>query len=228
MNQLITKAIVLSRTEYGEADRIVTLITPDNGKLTLMAKGVRRAKSKLAGGIELFSVSDITYIKGRGEVGTLISSRLEKHYAKIVNELSRVQLGYDLIRILHKVTEDSTETEYFSLLKDTFEALDKLDISLSIIKPWFEAKLLAFAGYSPNLSTDIEGGELGSGSKYNFNMDQMCFVLHPSGRYDTNTIKVLRLLFSNNSPVVLGRVKDLDDNLDKPAKLTGMMYASHF
>lgn len=65
MNQIVTKGIVLSRTEFGEADRIITVLTTDHGKIRLIAKGVRRIKSKSAGGIELFSVSDITYIPGR-------------------------------------------------------------------------------------------------------------------------------------------------------------------
>jgi DNA repair protein RecO (recombination protein O) len=73
MQQLQTRGIILSRTDFGEADRILTVLTPQQGKLRLMAKGVRKIKSKLAGGIELFSVSDITYIRGKGELGTLIS-----------------------------------------------------------------------------------------------------------------------------------------------------------
>jgi DNA repair protein RecO (recombination protein O) len=84
MNQIITTAIILRRTDFGEADRILTLITPDHGKIRLMAKGVRRPKSKLAGGIELFSVSKISYIKGRSEIGTLVSAQLNTHYGTIV------------------------------------------------------------------------------------------------------------------------------------------------
>src|SRR5688572_21914665 len=104
MNQTVTEAIVLSRTDYGEADRILTLLTPDHGKLRLIAKGVRRVKSKLAGGIELFSITSITYIKGRGDIGTLVSTRLAKYYDQIVKDLDRTMLGYDLIKQLNRVT----------------------------------------------------------------------------------------------------------------------------
>lgn len=52
-NDLHTRAIVLRRTNYGETDRILNLLTPE-GKKSVLAKGVRREKSKLAGGIELF------------------------------------------------------------------------------------------------------------------------------------------------------------------------------
>ena len=62
-----TRAIVLRRTNYGEADRILQLLTPD-GKKSVMARGVRREKSRLAGGIELFAVSDVVIGEGKGEL----------------------------------------------------------------------------------------------------------------------------------------------------------------
>src|SRR5262245_10052748 len=123
MKQLVTEAIILSRTDYGEADRILTLLTPDQGKLRVLAKGVRRVKSKLAGGIELFSISTIIFIRGRGEIGTLISTRLVKHYAHIVADLDRTMAGYELIKEINKVTEDEPGPEYFMLLRQVFEVL---------------------------------------------------------------------------------------------------------
>ena len=74
MNKQTTKAIVLSRVDYGDSDRIITILTPEYGKLSLMAKGVRKINSKLAGGIELFSVFDAGFVMGRGEIGRLTSS----------------------------------------------------------------------------------------------------------------------------------------------------------
>ena len=59
MNRISTRSIILTRINYAEADRIITFLTPSNGKVRAIAKGVRKAKSKLAGGIELFSISDI-------------------------------------------------------------------------------------------------------------------------------------------------------------------------
>src|SRR5688572_3433628 len=137
MNQLVTEGIILSRTDYGEADRIITLLTPEHGKLRLMAKGVRRVKSKLAGGIELFSVSTITFVKGRGDIGTLVSTRLVKHYGRIVEDLDRTMLGYELIKQLNKVTEDHPEPAYFELLQQTFEALNDPGVPLGLIRFWF-------------------------------------------------------------------------------------------
>jgi len=198
VNQLITKGIILSRIDYGEADRIITLLTPDHGKLRLMARGVRKVKSKLAGGIELFSVSDITFIQGRGEIGTLVSTRLVKHYSEIVKHIERVQLGYDLIKLLNKATEDNPETVYFDLLQQTFEALDDSSIELELIKAWFEAQLLKEAGHAPNLQLDTTGQKLAIDQAYNFDYDSMAFALQDSGSFTAAHIKALRLLFQQN------------------------------
>lgn len=210
MKQLTAQAIVLSRTDFGEADRILTLLTPEYGKLRVMAKGVRRVKSKLAGGIELFSVSDIAFIKGRSEIGTLMSSRLHKHYGNIVKDIERTMLGYDLIKQLSKAIEDEAEPEYFELLTQTFDALDDFSISLDLIRFWFEAQLLRLNGRSPNLQTDIHGKRLEPNLQYNFNFEHMAFEeVTNSGRYSADHIKVLRLAFSGNTASVLQRVGNI-------------------
>jgi DNA repair protein RecO (recombination protein O) len=210
MKQLTTQAIVLSRTDFGEADRILTLLTPDNGKLRVMAKGVRRVKSKLAGGIELFSVSDIAFIKGRGDIGTLLSSRLHKHYGNIVKDIERTMLGYDLIKQLSKAIEDEPEPEYFELLRQTFEALDELGISVDLIRFWFMAQLLRLNGLSPNLQTDTNGEKLVADGQYNFDFEHMAFSgVTESGRFTADHIKVLRLAFSGNPANVLQRVGNI-------------------
>ena len=92
MKQLSTRAIILKRISFGEADRILTVITPDYGKVSLLAKGVRRSKSKLAGGLELFSVSSITYIDGRSELKTVVSTQLLKHFGGVVKDIKTTMI----------------------------------------------------------------------------------------------------------------------------------------
>ena len=211
MNQLTTTAIVLARTNYGEADRIVTVLTPDYGKLRLMAKGVRKVKSKLAGGIELFSVSHITFIKGRGDIGTLVSARLDRHYGNIVSDIARVQLGYDLIKLINKTIEDEAEKEYFELLEQAFQALDDPANSDELVRMWFMAQLLRHGGHMPNLQTDSFGEKLNPHEAYEFDYDAMAFVQHDQGQLTADHIKFMRLIFSGNPPKILRQVKGGDE-----------------
>jgi DNA repair protein RecO (recombination protein O) len=207
MKRFVTTGIVLTRIDYGEADRILTLLTPDYGKVHLVARGVRRIKSKLAGGIELFSISDIVYTPGRGELGTLVSTQLIRHYRHIVEDIERTMLGYELIKQLHKVTEDEPEPEYFALLEHTFVALDDHELDLGIIKLWFAMRLLQLNGYTPNLRTDKAGHALQMNSAYDFNFDDSVFFQSEHGHFHADHIKFLRLGFSSTTPKLLNQVQ---------------------
>lgn len=207
MKQLVADAIVLSRTDYGEADRILTLLTPQYGKLRLLAKGVRRVKSKLAGGIELFSVSKVTFIKGKGDMGTLVSTRLEKHYGRIVQNLERTMKGYELIKRLHHMTEDEPEPEYFAALQEAFAALDEPNVPLQTIDVWFGMHLLKLSGHEPDLQRDTSGNILQAEITYNFDLEAMSFVSSPDGMFSANHIKILRLAAHVSTPQALAKVQ---------------------
>lgn len=217
MKQLTTRGIILSRTDYGEADRIITMLTTDAGKLRLMARGVRRVKSKLAGGVELFSISDITYIRGKGDIGTLISARLDTYYSNIVKDVNRTMLGYELIKQLHRATEDEPEPEYFTVLERTFDALNTSSIPLELIQTWFGGQLIRLAGHAPNLRTDTSGADLSASGQYTFDHESMAFSQHPSGHLQAKHIKALRLLFHVDDPRLLHQVQGLTDILPELA-----------
>ena len=207
MNQIRTRGIVLTRVDYGEADRIVTMLTPDYGKLSLMAKGVRRASSKLAGGIELFSVSEVVFIKGKGSVDTLVSTRLVRHYGRIVENIERTMLGYDLLKLLNKTTEDAPEESYFVVLEQALSALDDAAVPDRLIGIWFSAQLLRLAGHTPNLTLSADGIKLAADVRYDFDFEAVAFRTSEEGGFGANDIKFLRLLFAGTRPGALANVE---------------------
>lgn len=212
MNQLSSKAVILTRTDYGEADRIITFLTPEHGKVRAMAKGVRKAKSKLAGGIELFSVSDITVIKGRSELHTLVSTRLDKHFGNIVTDIDRTMLGYDMLKILSRVLEDEGGPEFYELLVNSQEMLDNLSAPKDLAEASYLLQLMRLLGHLPNFTHDIKGDEMAPGGRFQFSLDDMGFFASDSGPYTQNHIKLLRLL-SHNPPEMLLKVANLKEYL---------------
>lgn len=230
MNATVTRGIVLNRTDFGEADRIITFLTPDNGKVGAIAKGVRKTKSKLAGGIELFSVSDISYIVGRGHVATLISSRLLTHYGKIVKDLERTQAGFDSIKLINKATEDQPEAAYFHLLEQIFIALEDFEISANVIRLWADMQVLKLAGHTPNLHTDDKGKKLQKQHTYDFELDGMNFKpveRNGSGAFDASHIQFLRIGFGNNSPKALQRITGISKLTDDAQPLVRTMLSNY-
>lgn len=105
-NDIRTVGYVLRRTNYGEADRILNLITPV-GKLAVMARGVRKMKSKLAGGIEPFTRSDFQIHQGRSELGILTGAKMQKYYSHIVQDLGKMELAARILKRVDAAAETS-------------------------------------------------------------------------------------------------------------------------
>lgn len=219
MTQFTTQGIVLARTDFGEADRIITYLTPDQGKIKAIAKGVRKSKAKLAGSVEPFGVSDISVIAGRGEINTLTSARLIRHYGNLIKDLERTSAGFELMKITNKATQDKPEEAYFDLLDKALYSLNDLDISPAMILMWFKMQLLRLSGQAPNLSTDSTGKKLLEDKNYQFDPDKMRFKLADGEGLSPDSIKFLRLGFGNNTPKALQRIQDIEqlvNNCESP------------
>ena len=147
-----TRAIVLRRTNYGEADRILRLLTP-LGQRSVMAKGVRREKSKLAGGIELFAISDVVINTGRGDLGILTSTQLVHFYRHILEDYDRLQFGYEAINLVSRASESIDEPEWYGVLSEVYMGLDAMSIPLQLTQSWFYLHYAELTGYELNLSS---------------------------------------------------------------------------
>ncbi len=192
MKRYQTKAIVLRRTNYAEYDRIITLLTPSHGKVSAMAKGVRKPKSRLAGGIELLSVCNLSLVGGKGNLETLVSSRMVKHYHGILSDYPRLEFAYEALRLVDKLTEQKIGSEYFRLLEGLFESLGS-GFDLSVCRSWFLIWLLKVYGCLPNLDDDENGDSLKSEKLYQLNSSRGVFIESTTGHFDQNSIKAWRL-----------------------------------
>lgn len=212
MSQLRTKAIILSRTNYGEADRIMNLITPANGKLSVIAKGVRREKSKLAGGVELLAVSDLVLHKGRGALDIVTSARLEVFYGKILQDYDRLQFAYYVLKDVSKAAEVVPEPEFFDITETTLRSLNALAIPLPLVEMWYRLQMAILLGVGLNLATDAAGEKLVVGDSYRFSVDDMAFEKDLRGEFTADHVKLLRVASANN-PDVINKVAGTQDIL---------------
>lgn len=205
MQTIQTKAIVLGRTNYGEADRIVHLLTPDHGVVGAIAKGVRREKSKLAGGIELLAVSDVTLHKGRGSLWLVTAARLETFYGEILRDYDRLQFAYYVLKDVSKAAEMVPEPEFYELLRTTLWSLNVPAIQLAMTTLWYRLQMAILLGVGLNLATDASGDALQGEATYRFDVGEMAFVRDERGNVGADCIKLLRVA-SANSPQVLAKI----------------------
>ena len=187
------RAIVLRRTDYAEADRVLQLLTP-KGRRNVIAKGVRRERSKLAGGIELFSLCDVVVRSGRGELGILTSARLAAFYRHILEDYERMQFGYTVLKLVARATETIDEPEWFSVLSQTLEQLNELSVDRQLVETWFYLRYAELLGDELNLRTDVTGQRLEQDKLYMYDETEKALRLSEQGNIGANHIKVLRLV----------------------------------
>lgn len=214
MQSLKTKAIVLRRTNYHEADRILQVITPHNGKLGIMAKGVRREKSKLASSVELFSKTDLVIARGRGELGVLTSARLDIFYQNILKDYDRLQFGYEVLKRIAKIGEHiANDSTLYELAETALASLNDLSVDLRIIRAWFYLHAAELTGHGLNLSRDAANKPLAAGLRYQFDIAEMSFVEHAKGNFTAEHLKLLKVM-KLKDPQMIARISSIETFLD--------------
>ena len=207
---LRTRAIVLRRTNYGEADRVLQLLTPE-GKRSVMARGVRREKSRLAGSIELFAVSDVVLSQGKGDLGILTSARLVQYYRHIIEDYDMMQFGYEVIRNVAHVSELVDEPDWYNVLMEVLAALDVRSIPRQLVQTWFYLHYAALLGHELSLTNDINGKHLMPDSRYVYDVSERGLSLSSHGELTADHIKFLRLINVKSLKVVaqVGGVEEI-------------------
>lgn len=193
MSTVRTRAIVLRRTNYGEADRILQLLTPD-GKRSVMARGVRREKSKLAGGIELFAVSDVVINSGKGDLGILTSARLVQFYRHILEDYDTMQFAYEVVKQVNRASETVDEPEWYDVLSEVLMALDSQGMSRQLVQTWFYLRYAALLGHELSLVNDVGGRNLQPDKRYAYDVSEKGLREAPNGELTADHIKLLRLI----------------------------------
>ena len=210
---LKTEAIVLRRTNYGETDRILNLLTPD-GKVSCLAKGVRKEKSKLAGGIELFTLSEVTLHKSmKSDLQLLTSAKMKVFYSNLLPDLDRLELASKILKELNRVTEQVDNSEFFEILKQSLEGLNN-GYDLRLVETWFNFNLARARGEQINFLTDTDGVPLKKDLNYVWDSTDEALKPLENGKIGADEIKIMRMILV--SPLVLiNRIKGLEKHLDQ-------------
>lgn len=141
----------------GEADRIVTFLTPDFGKLRAVARGVRKIKSRLAGHLELFSEVELLLAKGRS-LDIVAGARLKRHFSELSSNWQSLTFGYLMAEMLERLTEEGpSQARLFDLAGQSFSELNRAGHSQSL-ELAFKLRLLDALGYRPHLSDCVVCG----------------------------------------------------------------------
>jgi DNA repair protein RecO (recombination protein O) len=154
-----TEAIVLRTMDLGEADRVLTVLTPRLGKLRVIAKGVRRPRSRIGGGLQPFS--DVQLVLAVGRTWDVVtSSSLEDPHLGLRNDLHSTAAAWYVVELADRFCEGAADShDAFRLLAQALSALDAgADVQREVVARWFELALLDAMGFRPSLAQCLECG----------------------------------------------------------------------
>jgi DNA repair protein RecO (recombination protein O) len=144
-------AIVLRRLDYGEADRILTLLTREHGKLAAIAKSSRRGNARMAGSLQLFSRSRMMLAKGHN-LDVVAQAERQGDLRNISGDLHRTAYASLVAEVADKVLEDRHPVDdVFDLVATTLERLNSRARTPRAEGAWFVMRILDVLGYQPQL-----------------------------------------------------------------------------
>jgi len=193
-----TTGIILKRTNFREADRIITIYTKDHGKVRIIAKGVRKILSKLAGHLELFCVSNLMLAEGRN-LDVLTGAEVKKCFFNLRQDLKATRSAYYIAEIIDRLTEEEEKhPQIYSLLEEVLENLDTYDDKLTLA--YFEINFLVETGFKPELYHCLVCKDKIISNHNYFDFDAgglVCDKCHKDGmKISDEAIKLMRLLIT--------------------------------
>ena len=157
-----TKGLILRETQYKDNDKLLDVLTGDMGRITVKARGVRRKNSPLRSGCQLLCYSELTLFEKNGFYTVNEAEPLEM-FMGLRTDIELLALGSYFAQLLSCVSDqDQVSPELLSLGLNSLYALDQLKKPQVLVKAVFELRLMALAGYYPELSGCAACGEEGT------------------------------------------------------------------
>ncbi|WP_096188363.1 DNA repair protein RecO [Evansella halocellulosilytica] len=152
------EGIIIRTNDYGETNKIITVLTRENGKVALMARGAKRPKSRFASSAQLFMYGMFIYQRSSG-IGTLNQADIIDSFKEVRKDLKLTSHAAYIVEMVDRLTEDHKRDPYL------FELVYQLHVYLNegvdpdILTRIFETKMLDVAGVRPNFSYCVLCGQ---------------------------------------------------------------------
>lgn len=155
-----TRALVLRTRPLGEKDRILTLFSPERGRISAVAKGARGAKSKLAALAQPFVIARFLLVTGRS-LHIVSQAQIEAVHAGLSTDIFKSAWGYFLCEVADTLPEGLADERGFEIAEVALDAIENApdDGATEAAGLWFEIQWLAHQGFAPTLGVCVECGE---------------------------------------------------------------------
>lgn len=148
---LNTKGLVIRVTPYNDTDALLSVLTPEHGRLTVKARGLRRKNSPLIAPCQLLSFAEFTLFEYRN-MYTINEAHAIELFSPLRKDLQKLSLGSYFAQAAETMSqEDLPNPELLSLVLNCLFALAKLNLPEIMVKAVFELRSACLSGYTPDL-----------------------------------------------------------------------------
>ena len=206
-----TTGLFLEKADQGEANQVFTVYTRDFGKLKITAKAVRKIKSKLKAGAEIFYCSEIEFIQGRAHKILTDAVPIKKFYLK---DLSKLQIAYKITGALDGfVKGEEKDKQIWDLTTEVLQKLEDQKGGSEIIYYYFFWNFVSLLGYRPEIWHCVSCQKRLASTNLFFNLAkggvvcEDCFSSKRFGKQiSPDVVKILRI-FSKKDWLLLSKLK---------------------
>lgn len=206
-----TKAFILQKNDKDESDRIFSIFSNDFGRLDIFAKAIRKSKSKLRGGIDIFYLSAIEFVQGKNRK-TLTDASVIKKFDKILSNVEKFRVANAIGEILENfIKGEEKDSAIFDLINDVIEELNgkNFDNKIDLLYYYFLWNTLSILGYHPNVKDCVACHKKLNPHKIYFSeslggaLCEKCLT-HCNNSLEVNSdiIKMIRLMFKKEWRIV--------------------------
>lgn len=156
MGLIKTSGIIIKQINYDEADKILTIMTKDYGKIQALAKGARKTNNRFLASTQLFCYSNFIFYQGKS-MNYINQAELRESFYNLRKNLRDFTYASYIIELINAATQEhQREEKYFYLLIHTLKHMTYTkEIDLDIITLAFQVKLMALSGYAPHLDNCV-------------------------------------------------------------------------
>jgi len=197
------EGVVLRAQKLGEADRIVTLLTREHGRVRAVAKGVRRTTSRIGARLEPFGHVDVQFYTGRTLDGVTQVETIASYGANLVHDYARYTTGQAMLETAERMTPEEGEpaVQQYLLLVGGLRALVNAEHDSSLVLDSYLVRSLAVAGVAPSFDACARCGSPGPHASFSISSGgSLCAAdrLPGSATPARDTLQLLGALLTGN------------------------------
>ena len=182
-----SRSIILKNRDLRESDQLLTIFSEKEGKITAVAKGVKKAKSSLRGCVQPFCHSLLFFNRGRGDMDLITQGKIIEFFGNSREDINRTLYSMYIMELIDKsLLERSPLPRLYATLVSVLELINEQGLNLMLVR-YFESMLLVNLGYKPVMNQCVLCGSLEL-SDFQFSLSEGGLLCSSCGRSGDSVI----------------------------------------